>query len=328
MKNSTQLLPEGEAESIKTDALFSWRSNTTYSHILKPLINGCVTGQLHALFKYSNVLIDALVAELVDDPNLNKRLHDIKMANMKQLRLGLLCGVTYTTASLGAFEILTQKLRTTNHGRPVSLYQEACCGFTSGATAAFVWQPFMFASSRTAAQNFSYRTLFSTVCQIVRDEGVLALWKGSGSYIGTLTAANVGMLASYNRSLNYLMESKGLSKWNAVISASIISGFFAAACSHPCIYLKAVKDTVKKKYHGGEKHAYRHIPLYITRILTPHSGFKFYIGFLNNFQRWAVFCMVQWYIFEHIRTVEEYMDHSTPDCQPSNLGKQQPIGDF
>lgn len=74
--------------------------------------------------------------------------------------------------------------------------------------------------------------------------------------------------------------------------ASIISGFFAAACSHPCRYLKEIKDVVQKQYHGGEMHAYRNIPFYISRILTPHSGFKFYSGFLNSFQHFAAFCMV------------------------------------
>ncbi|KAL6511139.1 hypothetical protein OROGR_022263 [Orobanche gracilis] len=59
--------------------------------------------------------------------------------------------------------------------------------------------------------------------------------------------------------------------------ASIISGFSAAACNHPWIYLKEIKDAVMRKYLAGEKHAYRNIPLYVTRILTPHGGCKFYL---------------------------------------------------
>ncbi|KAL6567136.1 hypothetical protein OROMI_015540 [Orobanche minor] len=87
--------------------------------------------------------------------------------------------------------------------------------------------------------------------------------------------------------------------------ASIISGFSAAACSHPCIYLKEIKDAVMKKYLAGEKHAYRNVPLYVARILTPHGGCKFYVGFLNRFRHWIGFCMIQWWIYEKIRFEEE-----------------------
>lgn len=110
-----------------------------------------------------------------------------------------------------------------NDGRPLSLYQEAGCGLSSGATAALVWQPFKLASTRIPAKSFNYETLFRTVDHVAKHEGIFALWRGSGLYISTQTAANMGMLASYNRSLNYLVDSKGFSKWTAVISKTKIS---------------------------------------------------------------------------------------------------------
>ncbi|KAG8387373.1 hypothetical protein BUALT_Bualt02G0014600 [Buddleja alternifolia] len=202
--------------------------------------------------------------------------------------------------------ILTKILKATNNdGMPLSLNQEACCGLISGATAASIYWPLRFASnSLIDPWNFSYRNLFINLNHKVKNEGALVLWKGSGLYIGTLMAANMGMLVSYNRSLTYLMENTTLSKLEAQLGASIVSRFFASACAHPCVYVKAMKGIVKKQYNDGKKNAYRNIPGYISHILTPHSGFKFYSGFLKCYRRNTRFYMVQWLMFENIRSNE------------------------
>ncbi|KAG8387374.1 hypothetical protein BUALT_Bualt02G0014700 [Buddleja alternifolia] len=294
--------------SSEAEYLLKRNINTTYSNTLKPLLNGFLTGQYYALLRYCISFCDARLLQSLNnnnDPNRNNMLNFFKMANIQVLKKDLLCGATYTTASFGVFEILTNKLRATNNGKPLSLYQEACCGLVSGATAATVWQPLKLASLRNDPQSFSYRNVFGNLYHIVRNEGALALWKGSGLYMGTLMAANMGMLASYNRSLSYLMEKKRLHKSDAQLSASIISGFFYAAFSHPCIYVKVVKDYVQMKCGSPKKDAYMKIPRYISGILTPHSGFDFYTGFVHYFKRSVVFCVVQWWIFETIRSTDQ-----------------------
>ncbi|KAL3654765.1 hypothetical protein CASFOL_000551 [Castilleja foliolosa] len=289
---------EGEAAAAESKR----RSKNT---VMNPLLKGCLTGEYHALLTFLNhTFYDYLEQALHQYSQGSCKFHDFNFlaANTRMLKQNLICGVTYTPLSLGLFEILSNKVRSTNGGRPLSLYQEACCGLTCGGAGAFVFRPFALASSRITAQkqNYTYTNLFTNLHSIVRGKGVLALWRGSGLYTSSLMTANVGMFVSYNRSRDYLFESRGLSKWDAILSASIISGFFAAACSHPCMYLKLIKDDVVKKYVGGEKQSYRIIPFLVTRVLTPHSGFKFYVGFANHFRRWAAFCLVQWWIYEQI----------------------------
>ncbi|KAK4440426.1 hypothetical protein Salat_0377500 [Sesamum alatum] len=321
--NSSTIMTSGEAASasIKSNnAVYLLRSSNTTTTTTPPpysdILKGFLTGQLHALV----ALLGGRLRELIYDPTVDKQfqsLHHLKMNNIKRGRLNFVFGATYSPASLGVFEILTKKLKSTNDGRPLSLYQEACCGLTAGAIAAFTWQPFSLASSRIPPHNFSYRTLFCTLHETVKQGGFWALWKCSGFGRGKLMVGSMGMLTSYHRSFNYLVESRGLSEGDAQLSASIISGFIASACCHPFEYLKSIKDVVKMKYNAGEKHAYTVIPLYISKILTPHSGFRFYVSFLKTFSSWAGFCMMQWYIFELVSAAEKkYMDPTTPDSQP------------
>lgn len=103
---------------------------------------------------------------------------------------------------------------------PLTLYQEAWCGFTSGAAAAFVWQPFLMAQNRVGVQNFTYRNWFTTFSHIVRNEGVLTFWRGSGLNMSRHAIVHMGMLASYRPSRDYLIESRGLSDQTAQISKS------------------------------------------------------------------------------------------------------------
>ena len=59
----------------------------------------------------------------------------------KGLSTGLLRQATYTTAKLGSFKVLTNKVVTATDGIPSPLYQKALCGVTAGASGATVGSP-------------------------------------------------------------------------------------------------------------------------------------------------------------------------------------------
>ncbi|GER50728.1 mitochondrial substrate carrier family protein [Striga asiatica] len=284
-------------------------NNTHSLSVLKPLIKGCLTGCCYALLFHCNRSIFLHLHNFVHSPSGDSRrppLPDLRMATARvssSLSTQLL--LIFLLRPVSECRILSNKLGSTNHGRSLSLYQEACCGLASSSIAAFFLQPFLLAHARIPTESYTLTNLFAKLHHMVRHEGPLTFWRGSALSVIMLTTANMGMLTSYKRSRDYLLESRGLSKWKAELSASIISGFSAAACSYPWIYVGGIKHVVQKKYAAGDKHAYRMIPLLLARILTPNNGLKFYVHFLSHFRHLAGFCMLQWWIYERIHFEDE-----------------------
>ena len=53
--------------------------------------------------------------------------------------------------------------------------------------------------------------------RITADEGVLALWKGCGPTVVRAMALNMGMLASYDQSAEYMRDYLGLGETSTVV---------------------------------------------------------------------------------------------------------------
>ncbi|MCI05801.1 mitochondrial-like dicarboxylate/tricarboxylate transporter DTC-like, partial [Trifolium medium] len=132
---------------------------------------------------------------------------------MQGLSAGLLRQATYTTARLGTFRILTNKAIEANDGKPLPLYQKALCGLTAGAIGATVGSPADLALIRMQAdatlplaQRRNYTNAFQALYRIGADEGILSLWKGAGPTVVRAMALNMGMLASYDQSVEFFKD--------------------------------------------------------------------------------------------------------------------------
>ncbi|KAJ7260519.1 hypothetical protein O6H91_Y407800 [Diphasiastrum complanatum] len=142
----------------------------------------------------------------------------------KGLSAGLLRQATYTTARLGTFRVLTAKATAANDGKPLPLYQKAFCGLTAGAIGASVGSPADLALIRMqadatlpVAQRRNYQNAFHALYRIAADEGVLALWKGAGPTVVRAMALNMGMLASYDQSVEFFRDSLNFTEIPTVI---------------------------------------------------------------------------------------------------------------
>lgn len=94
---------------------------------------------------------------------------------------------------------------------PLTLYQEACCGLSSGAIAACSSVPMLLAQSRVKAGGNRVRIL-QDLYRKCADEGGLALWKGGRHHANAVILMTAGMLTPYKPCFNYFRESHGLSK--------------------------------------------------------------------------------------------------------------------
>lgn len=124
--------------------------------------------------------------------------------------------------------ILTNKAIEANDGKPLPLYQKALCGLTAGAIGACVGSPADLALIRMqadatlpVAQRRNYTNAFQALFRIVTDEGVLALWKGAGPTVVRAMALNMGMLASYDQSVEFCRDTLGFGEAATVIGKTL-----------------------------------------------------------------------------------------------------------
>ena len=119
------------------------------------------------------------------------------------LSAGLLRQATYTTARLGIFNTLSARLREWNQGANLPLWVKACCGLTSGGLAAIVGTPADLTLIRMQADNTlppeqrrNYKGIGDAFVRIVREDGVIGLFRGAGPTVVRAMALNMGMLAA------------------------------------------------------------------------------------------------------------------------------------
>ncbi|PIA53966.1 hypothetical protein AQUCO_00900500v1 [Aquilegia coerulea] len=228
----------------------------------------------------------------------------------KGLSAGLLRQATYTTARLGSFRMLTNKAIAANDGKPLPLYQKALCGLTAGAIGACFGSPADLALIRMqadatlpAAQRRHYKNAFHALYRISADEGVLSLWKGAGPTVVRAMALNMGMLASYDQSVEFFKDSLGLGEASTTVAASAVSGFFASACSLPFDYVKTQIQKMQPDATG--KYPYTGSLDCAMKTLKAGGPFKFYTGFPVYCVRIAPHVMMTWIFLNQIQKFEK-----------------------
>ncbi|KAF6158958.1 hypothetical protein GIB67_042039 [Kingdonia uniflora] len=119
--------------------------------------------------------------------------------------------------------ISTNKAIATNDGKPLPLYQKALCGLTAGAIGASVGSPADLALIRMQADatlplthRKNYKNAFHYLARIFADEGVTALWKGAGPTVVRAITLNMGMLASYDQSVELFKDQLGFGEASTV----------------------------------------------------------------------------------------------------------------
>lgn len=113
------------------------------------------------------------------------------------------------------------------------LIQKAFIGLTAGAIGACFGSPADLAlirmqadSTLPAAQRRNYKNAFHALYRISADEGVLALWKGAGPTVVRAMALNMGMLASYDQSVELFRDKFGAGEISTVVGKILVPTSF------------------------------------------------------------------------------------------------------
>eukprot|EP00002_Diphylleia_rotans_P040679 TRINITY_DN970_c0_g1_i1.p1 TRINITY_DN970_c0_g1~~TRINITY_DN970_c0_g1_i1.p1 ORF type:complete len:298 (-),score=86.61 TRINITY_DN970_c0_g1_i1:432-1325(-) len=227
------------------------------------------------------------------------------------LSAALLRQATYTTARLGMYKKVTAALE--EPGKPLPLVYKAGSGLFAGAFGAMFGNPADLALVRMQAdgtlpisQRRNYKNVGDALIRIVREEGVLSLWKGCIPTVARAMSLNMAMLASFDQSKEYLQEQIGKG-FKAEFGASIISGFFASAFSLPFDF---VKTRIQKQQPNADGSLpYKSSIDCVKKVLQQEGPMAFYKGFWTYYVRIAPHVMITLLTLEQLnRLSKKYLE--------------------
>eukprot|EP01135_Chromosphaera_perkinsii_P011246 Nk52_evm27s2367 gene=Nk52_evmTU27s2367 len=209
------------------------------------------------------------------------------------LTAGLLRQATYTTARLGIYKTVTNKLRTEDGH--LTLQNKVTSSLFAGGIAAVVGTPCDLALVRMQADGTlplekrrNYTNVFNALARITREEGFFSMWKGCAPTVVRAMALNLGMLATYDQAKDSLSSNLGMSGFRLQLGSSAIAGFCASAFSLPVDFIK----TRIQKQHHGHKQEYKNALDCVFKIARNEGLFVFYHGFWTYYMRIAPHAMI------------------------------------
>mmetsp|Transcript_32282 Transcript_32282/g.52159 ORF Transcript_32282/g.52159 Transcript_32282/m.52159 type:complete len:332 (-) Transcript_32282:350-1345(-) len=235
------------------------------------------------------------------------------------LGAAILRQATYTTARLGLFRVFSdyaeQKYahRNSQETSPskhvaIPLFAKALCGLSAGGLASIVGVPADLVLTRMQAdgtlpahQRRNYTGVGNALNRIVKEEGVVALWKGAGPTVVRAMAINMAMLASYDQCKEYFSKKFGNGFLSSQLPSSLVSGFLSSAAALPFDFVKtrmqkqrpgpngvlpytnAIDCTLKVIKHEGPLAFYKGFWTFYFRI-APHAIITLLtLDYLNGF---------------------------------------------
>lgn len=226
------------------------------------------------------------------------------LALYRGLDAGIIRQLTYSTARLGLFRVFSDKLKEmsssadpTSPPPPLPLWKKAAAGLAAGGVAAAFGNPADLSLIRMQADatlppeaRRNYTGVINALSRIVKEEGVLGLWRGSFPTVLRAMSLNMGMLATNDQCKEMLAPSLG-NGWTTTLTASAISGFFAVTLSLPFDFLKTRLQKMRPDPITGEL-PYKGVLDAAVKITRTEGITAFYTGYPTYYVRIAPHAMI------------------------------------
>ncbi|KAJ5168698.1 mitochondrial 2-oxoglutarate/malate carrier protein [Penicillium canariense] len=227
------------------------------------------------------------------------------------LSAGLLRQAVYTTARLGFFDTLMQRLnaRADQQQRKVTFAERAVAGLSAGGIAAMIGNPADLALVRMQSDGLkppekraNYRSVFDALTRIPKQEGLTALWAGALPTVIRAMALNVGQLTFFAESKAQLKQHTSLSPQTTTFAASAIAGFFASFLSLPFDFIKTRLQKQQKDPATG-KVPYKGVLDCARKVVKDEGWLRFYRGFGTYYVRIAPHAMVTLIVADYLNLI-------------------------
>lgn len=198
------------------------------------------------------------------------------------LTAGLLRQATYTTTRLGVYNLLFDAYKERNAGQAPGFGTKTLLGVAAGSIGAFVGTPAEVALIRMTAdgrlpkeQRRNYKNVANALARIVKEEGVLKLWRGATPTVGRAMVVNAAQLSTYSQAremfVGYVPDGIVLH-----FCASMVSGLVTTIASMP---VDIIKTRIQNAAKGQSQLAV------VTGLLRNEGVLSLWKGFLPYYAR-------------------------------------------
>ena len=124
--------------------------------------------------------------------------------------------LVYGTARIGLHRYISDAMVEYNDGKPINFGMKTLSGMASGSIAVCIGTPFDIALVRLQSDSMApleerknYKNVFDALTRTVKEEGVIALYKGLAPNILRGMSMNVGMMACYDQAKEVVAKMLG-----------------------------------------------------------------------------------------------------------------------
>lgn len=221
------------------------------------------------------------------------------------LSAGLLRQATYTTTRLGVYNSVLNKALEYNDNKPISFMAKMGIGMFSGGVGSIIGTPAdislirMSTDSRLPeAQRRNYKNVFNAISRIVKEEGVLTLWRGATPTVLRAMILNAAQLSSYTEAKEQLIKAKLFQEGvNLHITASMISGLFSTIVSMP---VDIVKTRLQNMTSTTES---RNVFDIGAKIIKNEGFFSLWRGFAAYYLRLGPHTVITFLMLERLNSL-------------------------
>ncbi|XP_043791500.1 mitochondrial 2-oxoglutarate/malate carrier protein [Apis laboriosa] len=219
------------------------------------------------------------------------------------LSAGLLRQASYTTTRLGTFEWLSELI---SKDRQPNFLMKLLIGSSAGCVGAFVGTPAEVALIRMTAdgrlplaERRNYKNAFNALVRIAKEEGFLALWRGTVPTMGRAMVVNAAQLASYSQSKETLLNT-GYFEDNILLhfTSSMISGLVTTITSMP---VDIAKTRIQNMKIVDGKPEFKGAIDVIIQVCRNEGVFSLWKGFFPYYARLGPHTVLTFIFLEQIR---------------------------
>ncbi|CAF0795125.1 unnamed protein product [Adineta steineri] len=227
------------------------------------------------------------------------------------LSAGLLRQATYTTARLGVYQILFERFRELD-GRPPRFFINLLLGIVSGGLGSFIGTPAEVALVRMSLdgrlpieERRNYKHVFNALARIIREEGILRLWRGAIPTVTRAMIVNAAQMPTYSQAKQLLISNDIMQQGLPLhVVASVMAALITTTVSLPV-------DIIKTRYQNMKviqgKPEYNGILDVFQRILHKEGAVSFWKGFTPYFSRLGPHTILTFIFIEQLNI--QYQKH-------------------
>tara|TARA_B100001123_G_scaffold447284_1_gene604336 strand:- start:2053 stop:2883 length:831 start_codon:yes stop_codon:yes gene_type:complete len=202
----------------------------------------------------------------------------------------------YTMMRINIYEHLRDTMKTSDGH--ISTPNSYLIGGISGGVSQLVASPCDLLKIRyiTNIKKQNQKTLRGTIKQIYNENGIKGLWKGATPNVSRAMMVNLGELATYDQSKQYIKKTLHLEDNTPLhLLSSGCSGFVASLCCTPADVIKSRMMQSDSPYNG--------IGNCIVNTIRNEGFLSLYKGFFPIWFRLAPWQLIFWVSYERLRII-------------------------